>query len=313
VPSAFLGWFISKGTTIATLKFCLFEANRADFELGRVLTSLALAPLVLWLAWRMARRAISGVSVAIFLSVAIYAVVLIGFSPELRKQTLLPVYPLPTLFAWLCSADSLRRRRPEAVTRTGLAVCFVAFVHLMVEGRLWEDSLRDQRELLKDTLRLTSPGDFLMDRKGETIFRRRPVYLVYQQATVRAIEEGRLADPDPEILIRTRTAVAIGESMGLTDQMKKFLGKNYVPAGDGRLRVAGRSLLFYEENGRLAARAPIYIPGDYVVLRGGKLLRETRVQQAGWHDVDLGGAPGPASLFWKRAWEAGLRPVEQVQ
>ena len=122
-----------------------------------------------------------------------------------------------------------------------------AFTHLVLEGRLWEDGLRDQRELLEDTLKLTRPGDFLMDRKGETIFRRRPVYLVYQHATVRAIEEGRLSDPDPEMLTKTGTAVAIGESMGLTDQMRKFIGKNYMPAGDGRLRVAGRSLLFYEK------------------------------------------------------------------
>ena len=126
---------------------------------------------------------------------------------------------------------------------------------------MWEDGLRDQRELLEDTLKLTRPGDFLMDRKGETIFRRRPVYLVYQHATVRAIEEGRLSDPDPEMLTKTGTAVAIGESMGLTDQMRKFIVKNYMPAGDGRLRVAGRSLLFYEEGGRLAARAPMMIAG----------------------------------------------------
>jgi hypothetical protein len=50
---------------------------------------------------------------------------------------------------------------------------------------------------------LTQAGDYLIDRKGETIFRRRPVYLVYQHATVRAIEEGRLSDPDPEALTAT--------------------------------------------------------------------------------------------------------------
>lgn len=153
----------------------------------------------------------------------------------------------------------------------------------------------------------------MMDRKGETIFRRRPVYLVYQHATVRAIEEGRIADPDPAALTRTGTAVAIGDSMGLTEPMRRFLGKNYVHTGDGRLRVAGRSLLFYEENGQLAARAPIYIPGDYVVLEGDTVLLETRVPKAGWHDVDLGGASGPASLFWKRAWDAGFRPLEEVE
>lgn len=98
--------------------------------------------------------------------------------------------------------------------------------------------------------------------------------------------------------------------MGLTDPMRKFIGKNYMPAGDGRLRVAGRSLLFYPEGGHLAARAPMMIAGDYVVVRGEKVLQETRVEQPGWHDVDLGGEAGPASLFWKPAWDAGFRPAE---
>jgi hypothetical protein len=311
VPTALFGWLISKGTSIETLKFCLFQANRADFETGKILMSLALGAIVLWLGWRMRCRSIPGIAVAIFLSAAIYTVALIGFSPELRKQTLLPVYPVFILFAWQYGADFLRRRRPKAVALAGLAVCSAAVIHLVIEGRLWEDGLRDQRELLKDTLKLTRRGDFLMDRKGETIFRRRPVYLVYQHATVRAIEEGRLSDPDPAMLTRTGTAVTIGESMGLTDQMRKFIRKNYVPAGDGRLCVAGRSLLFYQEGGRLAARAPVMISGDYVVLRGNKVVQQTRVQQPGWHDVDLGGESGPATLFWKPAWDAGFRPIQE--
>ena len=311
VPAALFGWLISKGIGVETLRFCLLEANRAGFEFGRILRSLALGAIVLWLAWRMRSRSVPGIAVALFLSAAVYTVALIGFSPELRKQTLLPVYPIFILFAWRYGADLLRQRAPRTVNVAGLAVCVAAFTHLVIEGRLWEDGLRDQRELLEDTLKLTRPGDFLMDRKGETIFRRRPVYLVYQHATVRAIEEGRLSDPDPEMLTKTGTAVAIGESMGLTDQMRKFIAKNYMPAGDGRLRVAGRSLLFYEEGGRLAARAPMMIAGEYLVLRGDTVLQQTRVPQPGWHDVDLGGKRDPASLFWKPAWDAGFRPLEE--
>jgi hypothetical protein len=308
VPVLLFGWFVAKGTTLETLKFCLFDANRADLEPARVLLSLGLATLVLCLSWRWTRRGMAGVSVAIFLSVAIYYVALVGFSPELRKQSLLPVCPLLILFIWISCADFLRRHGTATFAKAGLAVCGVAFLHLSVEGKLWEDGLHDQRELLRDTLRLKEPGDFLMDRKGETIFRRRPVYLIYVHANVRAIEERRIADPDPALLTKTATAVVIGDFIGFTDRMKQFAGKNYLPAGDGRLRVAGRSLLFYAKNSGLAARAPIYVPGDYVVLGHGELLGETQVPKAGWRDVDLGGAPGPAMLFWKRAWDAGFRP-----
>jgi hypothetical protein len=311
VPTVVFGWLISEGTSVGTLRFCLFEANRADFELGRVAWFLTLAVAALWLAWKMATSGVRGATLAVFLGAAIYMASLIGFSPELRKQSLLPVYPILVLFAWQCAAQLLRRKT-QAINVAGLCVCALASIHFLVEARLWEDGLRDQRELLRDTLKLTQAGDYLIDRKGETIFRRRPVYLVYQHATVRAIEEGRLSDPDPEALSSTATAVAINESMGLTDQMRKFLRKNYVPVGDGRLRVAGRSLLFYEEAGHLAARAPVMIPGQYVVVRNGNALQETRVEKPGWHDVDLGGQPGPASLFWKPAWDAGFRPLNEI-
>lgn len=163
-------------------------------------------------------------------------------------------------------------------------------------------------------LRANCSGDFPIADHRDTVATA-PAFVepssVYQHATVRAIKEGRLSDPVPAMLTRRGTAVAIGKSMGLTDQMRRFIRKNYMPAGDGRLRVAGRSLLFYEEGGRLAARAPVMISGDYVVLEGDKVLRQTRVQQPGWHDVDLGGEPGPASLFWKPAWDAGFKPLQE--
>jgi hypothetical protein len=38
------------------LKFCLVDANRADFELGKVLIAPLLGAIALWLAWRMSLR-----------------------------------------------------------------------------------------------------------------------------------------------------------------------------------------------------------------------------------------------------------------
>ena len=71
------------------------------------------------------------------------------------------------------------------------------------------------------------------------------------------------------------------------------------------------AFFFMKKADVLAARAPVMISGDYVVLKGDKVLQQTRVQQPGWHDVDLGGEPGPASLFWKPAWDAGFRPLQE--
>jgi hypothetical protein len=108
-------------------------------------------------------------------------VALIGFSPELRKQSLLPAYPAhPIRVVRRCGSPAAQ----PGFGAGGFGGIALASIHLMVEARLWEDGLRS-----KNFSRY--PGvwqDFLMDRKGDD-FRRRPVSR-FQQATVQAIDEG---------------------------------------------------------------------------------------------------------------------------
>lgn len=310
VPAAVFGGLLAAGTTFERLRFCLFDANRAPFEPARVAFCLILALLACAVAWRMVRRrpwrdAVAG---AVFLSAAAYATALVGFSPELRKQTFLPVYPLLIFFGWRTVAAAMRPRWAGWIPALGAIVVAAGTAHLLVESPPWRDGLRAHRELLRDTLALTRPGDSLLDLKGETIFRRRPVFLVYQHATVRGINEGRLAEPDPRLLADRKTAVVVGGKAGFTRGMKDYLKARYVPAGRGNLRVAGESLKPSWREGRWVAAAEIPVAGDYVFLRNGEVIGEFRAASAGPVTLDFGDDREPRLLYWKPAWEAGYPP-----
>lgn len=313
VPAAVFGGFLAAGTTIERLKFCLFEANRAPFEPMRMGLCLLLAAAAALVAWRMARRNTleDAVAAAVFLSTAAYATALIGFSPELRKQTFLPVYPLLILFVCRAVIAPLRCRWPAGIPVLGLAVIGGMLVHLLSESPIGRDGLRAHRDLLRDTLALTRPGDSVLDLKGETIFRRRPIFIVYQHATVRAINEGRLADPDPFLLSGAGTAVVVGGNSGFTPAMKIYLKEHYVPIASGNLRVAGQRLKPSWHEGRWVAPTPVTVAGDYVFLRNGARVGEVHVARAGETTFDFGDDRQPRLLFWKRAWDAGFRPREK--
>src|SRR5437868_14731048 len=100
----------------------------------------------------------------------------------------------------------------------------------------WEDKAKLESGLLRDALKLTEPGDFVFDRRGETVFRQRCFYPIIETFTKERIRRGLMADNTIQRCIDTRTCVAI-----LSDDMPlapfRFLGQNYLPICN-RLLVA---------------------------------------------------------------------------
>jgi hypothetical protein len=292
-PALFLGWFASQGA-LEAMRFCLVEINQPEAPSpARVVLFAVGAAAALAMGWRMRSQ---GERAAIFLAAAFYALLVVGFSPSLKKQTFLPAYPL-LILAGIGAAQAWKSRRlPWAEA----ALCAGLLVHQLTESPPWRDGLAGERALLRDVLRLTKPGDCVLDVKGETIFRRRPVYWLYVQAVVRGLESGRLAEEAPARLTRTRTAVVVGSGAGLPDGLRKFVKDHYVPAGGGLLRVAGH----------VAERGAVDLPvaGDYVILAEGVTpAGELPAAQAGRNAIAA--SPARQLVYWKAAWDAGFRPL----
>lgn len=123
------------------------------------------------------------------LSSLFFLVVLLCLWPIITSRDFLPVYPL---LAILCATylvevenrDSGRlrfSRGPAALTLiTLLGVGLTIF-----SGRLWRDQSRYPRQLITDVLLLTQPTDYVLDLKGESVFRRRPTKIILSCAYAR--------------------------------------------------------------------------------------------------------------------------------
>ena len=85
-------------------------------------------------------------------------------------------------------------------------------------------------QIIADTLNLTHRGETVLDAKGQTIYRARPYYYVFEQITRERVERGELLDDAPKRLIAARTPVVV-ESHWLTQATGQFVSQNYVSVG----------------------------------------------------------------------------------
>jgi hypothetical protein len=267
-----------------------------------------------FLAWWLARDdgVRGGARAAVFLAAAAYVALVAGWSPSLKKQTFLAAYPILILGGWCLAERALRGRwgwNAWRITAAGAAVWGVLLAHLTAESRPWRDGMAAHRALLRDVLALTEPGETLMDVKGETVFRRRPIRMIYVLATERALALWRIKDDDPEALRSSGTTAAVAAGAGLPAAMRAFLKDHYVPVGEGWLRVAGQVMKPSWRDGRWIAAADLVAPGEYVVVRDGRVEEVRTFERAGEQAVDFGSDRRHAILMWKRAADAGYLPA----
>ena len=303
VPAAFIGWFAREGAYSA-MKYCLFTVNEPGaFSAWRVALFAVGSLASIAIAARMRRNGGDGLRMAVFLSAAFYTFLIVGFSPSLKKQTFLPCYPI----LLLAGADMLLASRNRWVARAPLAICLGLLVYQVIEDAPWRDGMGEQRALLRDALALTRPDEPILDVKGETVFRKRPVYLVYVLATLRGIETGRLQAPSSAGLVTT--PVVVGGGAGYPDSMRAYIKRHYCLVGDGRVRVAAAVPEVSSGAGSTSLHADFPVAGDYVVLRDGRTpVGIIHADAPGDRALALNDAKG-ALLYWKNAWDAGYLPA----
>ncbi len=167
-------------------------------------------------------------------------------------------------------------------------------------------------ENLGALLHLTDPGEFVFDLKGETIFRPRPTYLVFESLTRKQIELGALADDTIPRLIATRTAMVQVSKLMLPKTLR-FIEQNYVKVDGGR--VLGQHLPAV--HGQPLATFDIVIPERYALIAAGGPISGTldgtpidgpRWLEAGRHELIVNQAIGEPALVWARALERGYSP-----
>ena len=252
-----------------------------------------------------------------------FVVLLFGFYPLLlfcgwpviTRQDFLPFYPL--LFTCLSPlALSFWRRLPRPIASSHLAalVCFAILclvevdwiTNILLRKRSPDPIAADR---IGEVLRLTKPGETVLDPKGDVVLRPRPIYDVLEVFTMEEYRDQLLTDRIPEQLVAHHTMVAV-RSDRYPERTRRFLHENYL--WSGRVLIAG---LEVHENAGGSFRFKLSLGGSYVFLSKGHLLSgklngvpiSGRAEmQPGLFEFDPDTADWPVTIQWERAYQAGI-------
>jgi hypothetical protein len=262
--------------------------------------------------------------VLVLVGTGAFFVLLLGAWPLVTCEDFIPVSPLVALLITpvvLSLPTQLARvsRSAAACLRVSIAapLLVVALEAALVlhAASPWVDLMQWQTALVASVLQITGPDDYVMDLKGETVFRRRPYYYVLENITKTRLERGLLPDSIPEDLVATRTPVVLGDRPGFPSRGRTFMAENYLPVGE-QLRVLGR-LLAQEDVSSPVIGFEVVVPVRYTIVAEHGTVR-------GWLDgVPYDGArflapgrhefrPEPSgsrfAVLWAQAAAHGLSP-----
>ena len=253
----------------------------------------------------------------IFLSAGFYIAILVSYWPLTPRQDWLPFAP----FAWIYITAGLYalHRRRSARNSWPLLILILLAIELGVLGlsyRPWQDDTQRYRTFVADILRLTDRSDYVMDAKGESVFRQRPFYFVLEGITLTRMQLGLIDDTIAARLVATATAVDVPGR--LQDKTQAFVDANYLPVSDD-IAVAGQRLPSPRSDGAIAFDVAIATHYSIVADDGpvsgtldGEPFVEGQLIAAGAHvfvPVPAASASAaPLVLIWTQALTRGFKP-----
>jgi hypothetical protein len=241
----------------------------------------------------------------------------------LTVEDYLPFLPLLALVAasallWLYDTGLRAAGLPATVSALPLVLVEIAIIFHTHSPAVNET--RDKIGMVADTLRLTDADDFVMDSKGETIYRRRPFFYVLERMTLARLKDGNLQNDIAQRLIDTRTPLVTLRRM--PEATRRFMKENYVAIAY-RLRVLGQD--FPGRSGR--SREPIVfqvnIPARYSFVKAdgpvagaldGREVTGPCELTAGRHEfLPPPETAGKIIMVWSQALERGYSPFAPIQ
>ena len=191
---------------------CVFDFNVLAHSIANghhsarflVISSIAFACVVY--ATRQVIRAAGDPALAfrrgfVLLTCASYLVALYSFWVLRTPEDYLPYHPLAFVFltsAIITVSTRLGTTNFAIGTLSGVGLpAFVALLFLsisLVTKPFWNDSSREETDLLQSILTITKPGDYVFDCYGETVFRQRGCRPVLETITLKGIRRRIIPD-----------------------------------------------------------------------------------------------------------------------
>jgi MFS family permease len=333
MPSLLAGMLIALGAWPAAV-YCTVTHNIVPGE-GRfarpillAVVPLCVAALPLVVRWFKRKRPdAAGDTRVLFLLLLVGAYIcVLCIWPIITMQTVLPVWPLfLVLLVGLLSGrpiaaaagDGPVRGRPSLAVAVGVAAAVMSLNALL--GSPFRDRTQDDRALTAQALRLTQPDDYVMDCKGETVFRRRSFYYVLETLTSLRLRLGLITDTIAERCRATRTCVVVKSMQRFPRAARTFVLSNYVCVG--QVYVPGRVLGDCGTGKAATFHFTLAIPTQYQVIAAhgpvagaldGSPYTGPRQLAAGPHTFVADPDQGVLAVVWSRAIEEGYRPAMET-
>lgn len=178
---------------------------------------------------------------------------------------------------------------------------------------------RTYKYLLEDIFKITTSSDYVMDLKGQSIYRQRPFYYALELFTKKRLRLGLIEDSIIEKCLDTKTKVVV-LSRYYPARDYEFFQQQYVEI-DQRvpsLRVVGHFIGCRNPTRTQTFPINVVIPARYAIvaekgkvtgLLDGKPYNGPRFLAAGHHLFKARGGQGWLVLVWARALERGFKPI----
>jgi hypothetical protein len=297
--------FFARHGALANLYYCMFEFNRALYDIHPRTwpTRLLFIPsaLALFLAARQYRAA-HPQRLFLALTAGWVVAIVLSFWLLIGPRDFLPIMPIGAIFL----AARLCRMRSHLLA--GAATAAVLFVATLYYADWLENRADEHITMMNQVLRVTRPGETLMDLKGETIYRARPFYYAFETVTRAQMQLGRIKDTVREDMIAARCFVSQAQGSLFPPRALQFITDYYVDVG--RLRVAGQWIAV-DGSFNVAVPGPYVVINEYGQARGtldGTFYRGARELGAGRHIFERATINDRVAVVWSKSFERGLSP-----
>jgi hypothetical protein len=297
-------------------------------QLVFAIISIAVSPFVVIVARQVnlasAQPEIGVRRVFIVLLTVSYFLALKTFWPLIARSDYLPFYPLAFVLG-TASLLALQERTKDSgwsfvrvfsrLPLPGLVALAGLFL-LVRTPDLYADEASKDTAMVKYVLELTTPADFVLDAKGETVFRKRCFRPVLEIITRKRIARGLLPDNAPQRCVETATCLAATTMVSrFSTKTLEFIESAYLPVSN-HLRVAG-SVLRNSQRNPERHDFEVVIPADYEIITrdgvasgilDGSPCRGPRFLEPGRHSFESSSTSEPMVCLWVRAVERDFTP-----